>query len=78
MPGIVMKGTVPRFYKIPVTKDLLEHVAHGTYPPDPIRVTFCSPPVPRLDLLLSEGMRPLDNGRHILSCFDAFKTVVGI
>jgi hypothetical protein len=51
MPGIVMEGTVPKFYKIPVTKDLLEHVAHGTYPPDPIRVR--SVHLPFLDLTSS-------------------------
>jgi hypothetical protein len=42
MSGIVIKGMVPRFYKIPITMDLLQHVAHGTYPPNPIHVTFCS------------------------------------
>ena len=33
MPSIVMAGTASTFYKIPVAKDLVQHVAFGTYPP---------------------------------------------
>ncbi len=78
MPGITMVGTAPTFYKIPVTKDLLQHVAQGTYPPDPTHVTFCQPPVPRPARRYSEGMKPLDNRQQILSCYEAFRMVVGI
>jgi len=73
-----MVGTTPTFYKIPVTKDLLQHVAQGTYPPNPIHVTFCQPPIPRPARRYSEGMKPLDNRQRILGCYEAFKTVIGI
>ncbi|KAI0299842.1 hypothetical protein BC826DRAFT_966837 [Russula brevipes] len=36
MPGIVMVGTSPSFFKIPVTQTLASHIAHGTYPPEEI------------------------------------------
>ncbi|KAF5353350.1 hypothetical protein D9756_007804 [Leucocoprinus leucothites] len=79
MPGITMVGTTPTFYKIPVTRALLQHVAQGTYPPEPAtRVTYCQPPVPRPARRYSEGMKPLDNRRQILSCYEAFKVIVGI
>jgi hypothetical protein len=78
MPGITMSGTTPTFYKIPITTDLVQHVAGGTYPPDPIHVTFCLPPVPRPARRDSEGVIPLDNRRPFLSCYEAFKTVIGI
>lgn len=70
MPGITMVGTTPTFYKIPVTTVLLQR--------SPIRVTFCHPPVPRPARRESEGMKPLDNRLQIRSCYEAFKTVVGI
>jgi hypothetical protein len=36
-----MQGTVPRFYKISVIRDLLKHVVHGTYPAETLRHGFC-------------------------------------
>ncbi|KAF9024640.1 hypothetical protein BDZ89DRAFT_1114557, partial [Hymenopellis radicata] len=47
MPGIVIAGTSPTFFKIPVSKSLSSHIRGGTYPPDITTVTFCQPPVPR-------------------------------
>ncbi|KAF8909527.1 hypothetical protein CPB85DRAFT_1222023, partial [Mucidula mucida] len=76
MPPSVMGGTSPTFLKIPVTESLSTHIRDGTYPPDITCVTFCKPPVPRPALWKSEGMKPLDSRRPILSCFEAFKTVV--
>lgn len=78
MPGIVMVGTSPTFFKIPITKELVSHVSHGTYPPTPTIVTFCFPPVPRPARRRSDGMKPLDNRREILKCYEAFKVIVGI
>ncbi|KAF8871639.1 hypothetical protein CPB85DRAFT_1351758 [Mucidula mucida] len=78
MPGIVMVGSTPIFFKIPITESLSSHILHGTYPPDVTSVTFCKPPVPRPDRWKSEGMKPLDSRRQILSCYEAFKKVVGI
>ncbi|KAF9024647.1 hypothetical protein BDZ89DRAFT_1162142, partial [Hymenopellis radicata] len=78
MPGIVIAGTSPTFFKIPVSKTLATHIRGGTYPPDITTVTFCQPPVPRPAQRRMEGMVPLDSRRQILSCYEAFKTVVGI
>ncbi|KAF8336529.1 uncharacterized protein EI90DRAFT_3119778 [Cantharellus anzutake] len=78
MPGIVMVGTSPAFFKIPVTQTLSDHIAHGTYPPAETQVTYCYPPVPRPARRRSEGMKPLDNRREMLKCYEAFKAIVGI
>ncbi|KAK7462405.1 hypothetical protein VKT23_008004 [Stygiomarasmius scandens] len=75
MPGIVMQGTTPIFYKIPVTQQLLCHVRHGTYPSESTSADYCYPP---LSGDYREGMKSLDNRKQILSCFEAFKPIVGI
>lgn len=77
MPGIVMVGTFPIFFKIPVTQALLTHIGNGTYPPEETHVTYCYPPVPRHPLKgRYEGMKPLDNRHVILRCYEAFKLIV--
>jgi len=76
MPGIVMTGTLPTFFKIPVTQDLLHHIACGVRPPKETRVTYCFPPVPVH--CHTKGMMPLDSRAEILKCFEAFKAIVGI
>jgi len=78
MPGIVMVGTSPAFFKIPVTQTLSTHIRHGTYPLEETRVTYCYPTVPRPSRRRSEGMKPLDNRREILKCYEAFKASMGI
>ncbi|KAF9487956.1 hypothetical protein BDN71DRAFT_1403984 [Pleurotus eryngii] len=78
MPGIVMVGTSPTFFKIPVTETLSTHIRYGTYPSEETHVTFCYPPIPRPSHRRSEGMKPLDNRGGILKCYEAFKAVVGI
>ena len=78
MPGIIMLGTMPIFYKIPVTDDLMYNVHHGTYPPQPTHVTIYYPPIPRPHCQCYEGMKPLDNRHKILQCYEAFKNIVGI
>ena len=35
IPGIVMIGTAPVFYKIPVTKELSDSIIYGTFPKTP-------------------------------------------
>ncbi|KAF7783846.1 hypothetical protein Agabi119p4_11 [Agaricus bisporus var. burnettii] len=45
IPGIAMVGTMPTFFKNPVTQTLETHIAFGTYPPDKTVVTYCYPPV---------------------------------
>jgi len=78
VPGIVLVGTTPTFYKIPVTADLARHVAYGTYPPETTTVSAHVPELPRPQRRSSEGMKPLDNRQAILRCYEAFKGVVGI
>ncbi|KZT04744.1 uncharacterized protein LAESUDRAFT_657346 [Laetiporus sulphureus 93-53] len=78
MPGIVLVGTTPTFYKIPVTAELARHIAHGTYPVERTVVSSHVPDLPRPTRRYSEGMKPLDNRQAILRCYEAFKRVVGI
>jgi hypothetical protein len=73
-----MDGTSPTFFKILVTKELITHVCHGTYPPTPTIVTYSLPPMPHPAHRRSDGMKPLENRCRILKCFEAFKTIVGI
>ncbi|PBK88934.1 hypothetical protein ARMGADRAFT_936715, partial [Armillaria gallica] len=74
MPGIMMLGTTPTFYKIPVSQSLLYHICHGTYPPELTQVTCCTVPVS----CPSESMKPLDNRKEIFRCYEAFKVIIGI
>ena len=73
-----MAGTSPKFFKIPVTRTLSTHIRNGTFPPEQTCVTYCYPPVPHPHLLRIEGMKPLDNRREILKCFEAYKVALGI
>ena len=76
IPGIVMIGTAPIFYKIPVTKGLADAVTYGAFPPLPTVVHFHVPAVPRPHRRLSEGMKPLDNRHIVLRCYEAFKRFI--
>jgi hypothetical protein len=69
MLGITMDGTMPTFYKIPVTAELVRAVESGERPEQETIVHAYRPEVPRPE----EGMKPLDNRYIILSCFEAFK-----
>lgn len=74
-----MTGTVPTFFKVPVTKELARHVNEGTYPPFVTTVTFCQPPLKHggVNGEYGGGMKPLDDRITILSCFEAFQKFVG-
>lgn len=76
MAGITMTGTSPTFFKIPVTAELNDAIRFGHYPAAPTVVAMHIPDLPRPARRLSEGMRPLDNRRNILACFEAFKQFV--
>ena len=71
--GITMVGTFPRFYKITVTADLDHCVRFGQYPETQTVVYRHTPRVPRRR---SDGMRPLDNRKLVLRCYEAFKKIV--
>ncbi|KZT66101.1 hypothetical protein DAEQUDRAFT_696054, partial [Daedalea quercina L-15889] len=73
LPGITMKGTMPIFYKILVTTELVRAVQLGEYPAEEIVVYAYLPPVPRPARRYNEGMKPLDNRHIILSCYEAFR-----
>ncbi|KAK0460509.1 uncharacterized protein EV420DRAFT_1641057 [Desarmillaria tabescens] len=76
IPGIVMTGTAPTFYKILVTKNLADAVAFGIFPPHPTVVHRHVPSVPRPMRRLTEGMKPLDNRAIVLRCFEGFKKFI--
>ncbi|TFK71456.1 hypothetical protein BDN72DRAFT_764883 [Pluteus cervinus] len=73
MAGIIMRGTAPTFYKIPITQDLLQSVGDATYPVQPTIVHKLRTPVQDVDKYFREGLRTLDNRRVIMQCFEAFK-----
>lgn len=68
MPRIVLTGTAPTFYKIPVVANLVRDVM-------PTVVCAHVPTLPRPHRRQSEGMKPLDNRQANLRCYEAFKHV---
>jgi hypothetical protein len=73
MAGITICGTFPKFYKIPITQDLVECVQMGIEPMTETKIL-------RLVVLFpddfSEGMIPLGNRLQALEFYDAFKALV--
>ena len=69
MLGIVTDGSMPTFYKIPITAELVRAVKAGEQPEQETVVHAYVLEVPRPE----EGMKPLDNRYIILSCFEAFR-----
>lgn len=78
IPAILMIGTYPVFYRIPISAELDLSIGSLSYPELETMVTKCSPKVPRHDERYSEGMRPLDNRDIILRYFEAFRRHVFI
>lgn len=76
IPGILMIGTSPIFYRIRVTRELDDAVRFGTCPANPTLVHYHLSPLPLPERRLSEGMKPLDNRHTILQCYEAFKRFV--
>ena len=73
LPAITMTGTAPTFYKVYVTSALVEAIEGAQYPEHVTIVHRLIPPVQQPAELEFHGMRPLDNRRVVLSCFEAFK-----
>ncbi|KAH9828701.1 uncharacterized protein C8Q71DRAFT_457732 [Rhodofomes roseus] len=71
--GIIMKGTMPTFYRIPITLDLVRAVQMGEYPARETVVFAHVPAVPRPARRYIEGMTPLDNRAVVLACFEEIK-----
>ncbi|PBK95740.1 hypothetical protein ARMGADRAFT_1052919 [Armillaria gallica] len=76
IPSIIMVGTSPNFFKIPVTRELTRCVESGQFPPTLTIVTGHVLDIPRPNRRFSEGMKPLDNRRAILQCYEAFKNLL--
>ena len=78
IPGIVMSGTLPIFFKIPVTQRLETAIGCGETPAHMTTVAFHAPSFARPKLCWYEGMKPLDNRQTIMRCYEAFKAIIGI
>src|ERR1700733_13313243 len=59
IPGIIMIGTAPIFYKVNVTAALVECIETAQYPAQVTNVHKLVPPIQRPLGLQDEGMRPL-------------------
>ncbi|KAG1780200.1 hypothetical protein EV702DRAFT_767960 [Suillus placidus] len=71
IPAITLEGLTPTFYKIPVTAELSEAVARGTYPTSKTRVLRYFPKYsvhPR-----SLAFRETEDRAEFLACLEAFK-----
>lgn len=76
IPGILMRGSFPIFYKIAATSTLTEAIKRGDYPGKEAVVYVHIPVMPRPEKRADEGMIPLDNRKIILSYFEAFRKFV--
>ena len=76
IPGIIMIGSTPRFYKIPITQDFVRAVETGQYPEQPTTVHMIALSVNNLNRLVRDGMKSLNNKDVILRYFEAFKQFV--
>lgn len=74
MAGIVMRGTMPVFYKIPITATLVDAVSRGMKPKQETIVNAYIPkfPEPPSDVSV-KSFECLESRRVILSCCEAFK-----
>lgn len=73
MPGIMMVGTTPIFFKIHITSELVQCIQREEYPAASMTVSAYVPALPRPSRCWSEGMRSLDNRRILVECYKAFK-----
>lgn len=71
--ALTMVEPRPNFYKIPVTKLLLDAPAEGQPLEDIIIVERLIPPVPDLMKYLEEGMFPVENRRGVFQCMEALE-----
>ncbi|KAK0457756.1 uncharacterized protein EV420DRAFT_476493 [Desarmillaria tabescens] len=71
IPAIIMIGTRPVFYKIPVTQQLSDAIAMAQYPVSKTDVFKCV--VAPHSRRLSEGMEVPEFRREILQHYEAFR-----
>jgi hypothetical protein len=70
IPCIMVEGTRPLFYKVPVTQHLSDCVATGQFPEEQTVVTRCGPPAPSEAHV---GMESLDYRRTALRYYYTFR-----
>ncbi|OJA17480.1 hypothetical protein AZE42_03912 [Rhizopogon vesiculosus] len=73
--SIVICGTIPIFYKIPITQELVDAISYAQRPSNQIVVDKLVPPMPCWHNCTAEGMTSLENRRIIIQCLEAFKQV---
>jgi hypothetical protein len=74
IPGIVMLGTCPTFYKIHVTNLLAECVRQGEEPnADTLVERYV---IPNLPVNMSDALLSQEHARHIVMCYEAFRKFV--
>ena len=74
IPGIVLLGTCPTFYLIPVNTELSDNVKQGTEPSkDTVVKKYI---IPNLPVNMSDAMLSSDNALHIAKCFECFRNYV--
>ena len=80
IPGILMIGTLPTFYLIPVTSELVSSVRGGYRLERPTAVYRCVPPMPAEPSIYAPyGIFDLERRRWALQYLEAFKQfLVGI
>lgn len=72
IPAIMMIGTTPHFYLIPITSALNQAVTCATFPPIPTTVPRFIPPLTHPDA----GFGPLVNRRVLFQYLETFKEIV--
>jgi hypothetical protein len=74
IPGIVMLGTCPTFYKIHVSDSLAECVRQGDEPnADTLVERYV---IPNLPVNMSDALLSREHARHIVMCYEAFRKFV--
>jgi hypothetical protein len=73
IPSIIMSGTRPTFYLVPVTTQLSEAVRTGQYPTTQIKVLQCPTIVKDMEGASIVGMEDVEYRRFALQRFLAFK-----
>lgn len=76
LPAVVLTGTFPTFFKIPLTLDVVQAVLMGERPAHETVVAAFTPTLPSPGGSCVDCMRPLDNRRVVLQCFEAFNKFV--
>lgn len=73
-PGIVMLGTCPTFYLIPITEQLSDCIKYGIEPID--KTIVMKYVIPNLPINISDTMLSQKHARMISYCYQSFKKYV--